>query len=210
MSILASRRSSRHVVFHCPACFADRVGAVRRGRWRAWPDDRPSRGVYFECSGCGNQINPCNVVDSPTATAFSTRLFRGTRSLMASVAASGEPTDEVISAAIESVMTLTPLSYDRAALEEDMAVADRESQLRGDLILLAEQLKPHGCEALLTHATRLASMGGGPTPAQRAVIEHAATYLGCPGFNPGWAPPEPALTRRRARRSRSPGARVRA
>lgn len=186
MPILRSRRSPAHVVFHCPACFADRVGLVSRGNWNEWPDDQPRRGAHFECTGCGSKIFPCKVVASPTATAFSTRLIAGTHVLMASVVAGGPADDEVLGAAIDAAETLTPVPYARDLLDEDMADPQLPIRLRGDLILLAEQLKPHGCEALLTHATRIASMRGRPTARQREVVENAASYLGCPGFVPAW------------------------
>lgn len=182
MGFRRSRRSGSHVIFHCPACFADRVGLVRRGRWQAWPDGRPDRDQYLVCTGCGNQIHPCNVIDSPTADAFSTRLFGGARSLIASVVAAGRPTEEVYDAAIDAVETVTPLRYSPAQLDEDLGAPDLANRLRGDLILLAEQLRPHGAEALLRQAVRIASIGGGPTPAQRAVIGDAAGYLGVGSF----------------------------
>ena len=186
MPILRSRRSPRHVVFHCPACFADRVGLVKTGRWNEWPGGRPRRGPHFECTGCGSRIFPCAVMNSPTATAFSTRLIAGTRSLIASVVSAGPRERAVIDAAIDAVETLTPVPYPRERLDEDVAAPDLAVRLRGDLILLAEQLRPHGCEAILSRASLLASMEGGPTAEQRSVIRAAASYLGCPGFDPGW------------------------
>ena len=200
MSIIGSRRSSRQVVYHCPECFADRVGIVGRGRWSSWPDGRSCDGTYFECTACGTQVGPCRVKDSPTAEEFSTRLFRGARSLMASVLAAGEIKEETRVAAIDAVEVFTPLPYRPMMLDEDLAARDLDIQLRGDLILLTEQLKPHGCEALLTHASRIASMGVGPTTEQKRVVAQAAGYLGCPGFDPGWEPVEPAQSRRWTRR----------
>jgi hypothetical protein len=105
---------------------------------------------------------------------------------MASVVAAGPASDDVREAAIDAVETLTPLPYPRDRLDEDVTAPDLPVRLRGDLILLAEQLMPHGCEALLTQATRVAGLGEGPTDEQRAVLESAASYLGCPGFEPVW------------------------
>lgn len=100
-----SSRSDGSVVYHCPACFADRVGVIGRGRWRAWPDDRLDHGTFFECTGCGNRVHPCNVVDSVTATAFSTRMYAGATSFIASVVAAGDVDDAVIEATTDAVET---------------------------------------------------------------------------------------------------------
>jgi hypothetical protein len=208
VSIIASRRSSSRVVYHCPACFADRVGIVGRGRWNSYPDDRACRGTYFECTACGTQVGPCRVKDSPTAEEFGTRLFRGTRSLIASVLVAGEIDEATRAAAIDAVEVFTPLPYRPEMLDEDLAARDLDVQLRGDLILLAEQLKPHGCEALLTHASRIASIGAGPTDEQKRIVAQASGYLGCPGFDPGWEPLERLATRGRKRRSARRRARV--
>ncbi len=178
MSIRRSRRPKGNVVFHCPACFADRVGTLRRGPWRAWPDDRADVGDHITCTGCGSQIHPCNVVDSVTATAFSTRLFSGVRSLMASVVSAGPAGESLHEPAVEAVRTFSSLPYSRGRLQEDLAVPDLESRLRGDLILLAEQLDARAADVLLGRAAQLASLQGGATEPQRAILDDAATYLG--------------------------------
>jgi hypothetical protein len=180
MPFRRSRRSDDHVIFHCPACFADRVGALGRGRWRAWPDDRPDVGDHIICSGCGNQIHPCNVVNSVTATAFSTRLFSGVRSLVASVVSVDPAGDELYSEAVEAVRSFSSLPYSRERLVEDLAAPDLRSRLRGDLILLAEQLEPRAADILLDRAAALAAMYGGATEAQRTVLADAASFLGRP------------------------------
>jgi hypothetical protein len=180
MPFRRSRRSDEHVIFHCPACFADRIGVVRRGRWHAWPDDRPDVGDHIVCSGCGSQIHPCNVVNSVTATAFSTRLFSGVRSLMASVVSVGPTGEELHAQAVEAVRAFSSLPYSRERLVEDLATPDLPSRLRGDLILLAEQLEPRAADILLARAGRLAGLDGGATDAQRTVLSDAASYLGRP------------------------------
>ena len=138
MGILRSSRSDGSVVYHCPACFADRVGVVGRGRWRAWPDGRLDHGTYFECTGCGNRVHPCNVVNSVTATAFSTRIFAGATSFIASVVAAGDVDDAVLEAATDAVETITPLRYTKERLSADLSAEDLAVRMRGDLILLAE------------------------------------------------------------------------
>ncbi len=50
-----SKRWHDAVVFHCPACFADRIGAIQRGRWRPWPGERVEQGDYIECAACQAQ-----------------------------------------------------------------------------------------------------------------------------------------------------------
>ena len=177
MSIRRSRRSKSHVVFHCPACFADRVGTLRRGPWQAWPDDRPDVGDRITCTGCGSQIHPCNVVDSVTATAFSTRLFSGVRSLMASIVSAGPSGEGLHDPAVEAVRTFSSLPYSRDRLKEDLAAPDLRARLRGDLILLAEQLDAQAADVLLARASQLASLHGGATEAQRAILDDAATHL---------------------------------
>ncbi len=177
MSIRKSRHSKSHVVFHCPACFADRVGTLRRGPWHAWPDDRPDVGDHITCTGCGSQIHPCNVVDSVTATAFSTRLFSGVRSLMASIVSAGPSGEGLHESAVEAVRTFSSLPYSCDRLKEDLAAPGLPTRLRGDLILLAEQLDAKAAEVLLARASHLASLLGGASEPQRAILEEAATYL---------------------------------
>jgi hypothetical protein len=183
MGAIGSRRSLSFIIYHCPACFADRIGEMKRGPWRAWPDDRPDDGRYVECTGCGSQVHPCNVTGSVTATAFSTRIFCGARSLIASVLVAGAdgnepPAEGLIEIAIDAVETVAPLRYSRGQLMEDLADPTLATRLRGDLILLAEQLRPQGVEALLRQARRVAMASGGPTDEQRTVIEDAERYLG--------------------------------
>lgn len=183
MGATGSRRSLSFIIYHCPACFADRIGEMKRGPWRAWPDDRPDDGRYVECTGCGSQVHPCNVTGSVTATAFSTRIFCGARSLIASVLAAGTDGDEPLAeelteTAIDAVETVAPLRYSPHQLVEDVADPALATRLRGDLILLAEQLTPQGVEALLRQARRVAIASGGPTDEQCRVIEHAERYLG--------------------------------
>lgn len=177
MGVRRSVRSGDRVVYHCPACFADRVGKVGKGPWRAWPDDRPDHGMFFECTGCGNRVHPCNVVNSVTATAFSTRMFAGTTSLIASVVAAGSVDDPVLESAIDAVETVTPLRYSIDRLIADISDPHLEIRMRGDLILLAEQLQPQGIDALLAQARRVAALGGA-SQAQFAVIARAEDYLG--------------------------------
>jgi hypothetical protein len=181
MGAIGSRRSLSFVVYHCPACFADRIGEVKRGPWRAWPDDRPDDGRFIECTGCGSQVHPCNVTGSVTATAFSTRIFCGARSLVASIIAAGADgpglSEELVETAIDAVETVAPLQYARRQLMEDLADPTLATRLRGDLILLAEQLQPQGTEALLRQARRVAIASGGPTDGQRTVLEDAERYL---------------------------------
>jgi len=177
MGVRRSARADSRVVYHCPACFADRVGLVGKGSWRAWPEDRPDHGTFFECTGCGNRVHPCNVVNSVTATAFSTRMFAGATSYVASVAAAGRVDDAVIEAATDAVETITPLRYPRERLLADLSADDLEVRMRGDLILLTEQLQPQGAEALVAQARRIAELGGGPTDAQLAVIARGERYL---------------------------------
>jgi hypothetical protein len=190
MGVRRSVRSGDRVVYHCPACFADRVGLVGKGPYLVWPDDRPNRGTFFECTGCGNRVHPCNVKDSVTATAFSTQMFSGTTSLIACVVAAGAVDDHVIETAIDAVETVAPLRYPRERLLSDVASPELEVRMRGDLILLAERLQPHGVEALLAQARRVAAAGGA-TEDQLAIVARAQRYLG---------PPEPSRSRRRRRR----------
>lgn len=177
MGILRSSRSDGSVVYHSPACFADRVGVVGRGRWRVWPDDRPDHGTYFECTGCGNRVHPCNVVNSVTATAFSTRMFAGATSFIASVVGAGDVDDAVLEAATDAVETITPLRYTKERLAADLSAEDLAVRMRGDLILLAEQLQPQGVDALLAQARRIARLGGGPSPAQLEILARGEEYL---------------------------------
>ena len=57
MALLVSKRLPNHVVFHCPACFADRVGVRLEGEWRAWPGERVETGPYIECRACQAQTS---------------------------------------------------------------------------------------------------------------------------------------------------------
>ena len=74
--------------------------------------------------------------------------------------------------------TVAPLRYSPHQLIEDVVDPSLATRLRGDLILLAEQLKPQGVEALLRQARRVAMASGGPTDGQGTVIEDAERYLG--------------------------------
>ncbi len=50
-----SKRWPEALVFHCPACFADRIGFLKQGRWRVWPTERMDTGAYVECAACQAQ-----------------------------------------------------------------------------------------------------------------------------------------------------------
>lgn len=177
MGILRSSRSDGSVVYHCPACFADRVGVVGRGRWRVWPDDRLDHGTYVECTACGNRVHPCNVVNSVTATAFSTRMFAGATSFIACVVAAGDVDEAVLEAATDAVETITPIRYTKERLLADLSAEDLAVRMRGDLILLAEQLQPQGVDALVAQARRIARLGGGPSRAQLEILARGEEYL---------------------------------
>ena len=88
--------------------------------------------------GCGNRVHPCNVFDSVTASAFSTRMFAGTTSFIASVVAAGDVDDAVLEAATDAVETITPLRYTKERLSADLSAEDLAVGMRGDLILFAE------------------------------------------------------------------------
>jgi hypothetical protein len=120
------------------------------------------------------------VVNSVTATAFSTRLFCGVRSLMASVVSVDSASDDLYTEAVEAVRSFSSLPYSRERLVEDLAAPDLGNRLRGDLILLAEQLEPGAADILLDRAARLAAMHGAASEAQQAVLADAASFLGRP------------------------------
>lgn len=97
--------------------------------------------------------------------------------MIASVAAAGDPDDVLVEIATDAVETVTPLRYPKERLLEDMSAGDLDIRMRGDLILLAEQLQPQGVDALLGQAHRVASVKGVPTEAQLAVLARAEAYL---------------------------------
>lgn len=101
---------------------------------------------------------------------------------MASVVAAGGSTEACKRAAIDAVETLTPLPYSRAQLDDDLGAPDLDNRLRGDLILLSEQLEPRGLDALLRHAASVATSDGGPTTKQTTIINSAASFLGRTSF----------------------------
>jgi hypothetical protein len=84
------------------------------------------------------------VINSVTATAFSTRMFAGATSFIASVVAAGDVDGAVLEAATDAVETITPLRYTKERLSADLSAEDLAVRMRGDLILLAEQLQPKG------------------------------------------------------------------
>ena len=116
-------------------------------------------------------------------------MFAGTTSLIASVVAAGRVDDSVLEAAIDAVETVTPLRYPKERLVADVSAPDLEIRMRGDLILLAEQLQPQGVDTLLAQARRIAALGGA-SEAQLAIIARAERYLGEQGF-PSRRTPDP-------------------
>jgi hypothetical protein len=117
------------------------------------------------------------VVNSVTATAFSTRIFAGATSFIASVVAAGDVDDAVLEAATDAVETITPLRYTKERLSADLSAEDLAVRMRGDLILLAEQLQPQGADALVAQARRIAGLGGGPSRAQLEILARGEEYL---------------------------------
>ncbi len=57
MAVQASRRLPGHIIYHCPACFADRVGRYGKGSWHPWPSDNEQVGAYIECTACQAQTS---------------------------------------------------------------------------------------------------------------------------------------------------------
>ena len=108
---------------------------------------------------------------------------RGHHQPHASVVAAGTVDDSVLESAVDAVETVTPLRYSKERLVADLSAPDLEIRMRGDLILLAEQLQPQGIDALLVQTRRIAALGGA-SEAQLAVIARAERYLGAQGFRP--------------------------
>ncbi|HET6715012.1 MAG TPA: hypothetical protein VFI59_15070 [Actinomycetota bacterium] len=138
---------------------------------------RLDHGTYVECTASGNRVHPCNVVNSVSATAFSTRMFAGATSFIACVVAAGDVDEAVLEAATDAVETITPIRYTKERLLADLSAEDLAVRMRGDLILLAEQLQPQGVDALVAQARRIARLGGGPSRAQLEILARGEEYL---------------------------------
>lgn len=156
MAFTPSTRFRRHVVFHCPSCFADRVGAMRRGRWAPWPGDHVQRGTYVECTACQAQTSSCDLTRSPIGSSFSTRLIAAARASGAAIVVAGGRTDVSVAAAAEFVTRYTAVRFEPRQLLDDMRDPRLDVRLRGDLMLVAEDLTSSASNELVRGMVDLA------------------------------------------------------
>jgi hypothetical protein len=172
------RRMARDVVlFHCPACGTDRLGVSGRRSWRSWLRDH-GLGAHLTCVGCRRMFDTDAAIRGPVGISARARLNLAVRAMAASIVAAGDGDPRTTSAALELVRSCTMLDYTQADLRSDVATPRLRARLRGDLTLLATDLRPEGATQLLAQLRRVLDTGARVTTEQRAVIGDCTQHLG--------------------------------
>jgi hypothetical protein len=172
----------RRVEFVCPQCGIDRDGAiVDQQRWFVVAGvplvPLAKLDPVVLCRACGHRSG-IGVLTVPTAAALGDMLCRAMRYSIATVVrhGGGTPSPEAERFAVD-MMHKSGFPYDRTALENDLhQLADRGTAPH--MRPLADELTAHGKQGLLQRLHALASLTGGPTPAQRAGLVRIGVALG--------------------------------
>jgi hypothetical protein len=113
---------------------------------------------------------------------FTTRLVMACRSAAAAVVGAGSPGDRGVAAAAEFVETYSGLRCTRDQVTGDIGDPTLGVRVVGDLMLVAEDLRPEAARYLLDALTALASVAdaedGTPPGRRQAVLAECARHLG--------------------------------
>lgn len=166
----------RTVVFHCPTCGFDRLGAMRRDRWSSWlRNDR--QGDHVTCVGCARTYPLCTADRGPVGVSYRALLNEATRAMAASVAA----VDDDLTTADALVEFVRSCSWQTDYAIQDLRVDAHDpalpERLRGDLTLLATRLEPRAGRQLTTLLRRAAAATAPVTDAAAAVLDRCEGYL---------------------------------
>lgn len=174
----------RDVDFVCPQCGVDRTGAVvDRRRWLV------VLGVpavplavldpMVRCDACGHTCG-VGVLTVPTSEALGVLLEQALRHAIASVLRAGDAGSATGAEAERHavvIMRNAGFHYDRFDLDRDLALL-RDEGTAPMMRPLADEMTPHGKQALVHRLYGLAATTGEPTRAQRDVIVRIGVALG--------------------------------
>jgi hypothetical protein len=188
VALVPSTRLRNHVVFHCPACFDDRIGRKRHGVWMSWPSDDERVGSYVECTACRAQTSNCNVSASPVGTSFANRLNTGVRAAAALIVRSAPSDDRLLAAALEFANCHTTTDFSARQLLDLTRDPRLVVNVCGSLRLLNEDLTDQARRSLIGAIVELAQT------ADRALALDAADF--CVLFLIEEVPARPSRRRR--------------
>jgi hypothetical protein len=178
MGLTPSARLRDHVIFHCPSCFADRVGRTRRGGTNA--ASVFGGADYVECTGCHQPVSACALARGPVGSSFAARMIEAARASAASIVRIGGVTDESLDAAVDYVSTFTTERFGLRSLCADLTDAWLPMRLRGGLILVAETITEEAAISFVGSTAALAATCPAPDAA-RGVVDECRSLLGLDG-----------------------------
>ena len=181
--IVVRTKPVRSVAFVCPQCGVDRDGAVvDQRRWFIVLGVPVVPLAVLDpmvlCGACGHRCG-IGVLSVPTSAALGEMLAVGLRHAIASVmrASDAAPASADVERHAVSIMRNAGFLYDRFALDRDLEELS-EAGTAPTMRPLADELTPHGKQALIHRLYGLAAAGGEPTRAQRDLLVRIGVALG--------------------------------
>lgn len=177
-------KAVRPVDFVCPQCGVDRAGTVvDQRRWMVVLGlpvlPLAVLDPMVQCAACGHRCG-VGVLSVPTSEALGEILSQALRHAIASVLRAGDGAGTASPEAERhavAIMRNAGFHYDRFDLDRD--VRDLRDEGTAPMMRpLADELTPHGKQALVHRLYGLAATDGEPTRAQRDLVVRIGVALG--------------------------------
>lgn len=169
--------------FFCPRCGADRNYVLQR--IRSWftlfwiplfPTGKP-QGDIVRCQTCNAAFRP-DVLQTPTSAAMTDSIREAMRTAAVVMLKAGNPYDPAArQAAVHGIVAAGAVDFNDGHLSEDLYSRD-QSQLLGQLSVLARGLTDQGKESFITRLAEIAAADGPPSDAERSVLDTVGAALG--------------------------------